>query len=84
MARVPPLAGAATHREDEQDGAIPVAVIGHHFWHSRFLSDPAVVGQRVSLGGIDHTVVGVMPEGFGFPVNHGVWTPLARLDFRPG
>jgi len=76
MARVPPLLGRPLIEEDEQDGAIPVVVIGHQFWHSRFLSDPAIVGQRVSLGGIVHTVVGVMPEEFGFPVNHGIWTPL--------
>ena len=33
--------------EDEQEGAIPVVVIGHDVWHSRFLSDPAIVGRRV-------------------------------------
>ncbi len=32
--------------------------------------------MHVRLGGTDHTVVGVMPEDFGFPVNHRLWTPL--------
>ncbi len=79
MTRVPPLMGRPLIEEDEHDGAIPVVVIGHHLWHSKFSSDPQVVGQRVSLGGIQHTVVGVMPKEFGFPVNHGIWTPL-RVD----
>jgi predicted permease len=33
----------------------------------------------VKLGTAQTTIVGVMPEGFGFPVNHRIWTPL-RVD----
>ena len=76
LARVPPLLGRPLVAEDEREGALPVVVIGYDVWQSRFLADPAVVGQHVRLGGTDHTVVGVMPEDFGFPVNHRLWTPL--------
>ena len=33
----------------------------------------------VKLGTATATIVGVMPEGFGFPVNERIWTPL-RVD----
>jgi hypothetical protein len=36
-------------------------------WKTRFDSDPRVVGRVVKLGSVTATVVGVMPEGFGFP-----------------
>ncbi len=79
LARVPPLLGRPLVEEDERDSAIPVVVIGYDVWESRFSADPAVVGHRVRLGSTVHTVVGVMPEGFAFPVNHRFWTPL-RAD----
>jgi putative ABC transport system permease protein len=53
-----------------------VVVIGYDVWQSRFASDRGVIGQTVRLGGILYTVVGVMPEGFAFPVNHRYWIPL--------
>jgi putative ABC transport system permease protein len=53
-----------------------VVVIGHDVWRSRFASDPAVIGHTVRLGEVLHTVVGVMPEGFAFPLNHRFWIPL--------
>ncbi len=81
--RVPPLLGRPLIEEDEQVGAEPVVVIGYHLWHSRFLADPAILGRQVALGGTPHTIVGVMPEEFAFPVSHGIWTPL-RLDSAPG
>jgi predicted permease len=68
--------------EDERSGASPAVVIGYSVWQSTFAADPGIVGQQVQLGGVSHTVVGVMPRGFGFPRNHQYWTPLkaAPLD----
>jgi predicted permease len=76
LARVRPLLGRPLEEEDERDGAEPVAVIGHGLWQSGFSSDPAVLGQRIQVGGTPHIVVGVMPEGFRFPLNQRLWTPL--------
>jgi predicted permease len=79
VARVPPLLGRHFNDEDERKGAAPVAVIGYTVWRSRFAGQPDVVGRTIRLGATPHTVIGVMPEGFAFPVNNRIWTPL-RLD----
>jgi predicted permease len=76
VARVGPLLGRPLVADDEHAGAGPVVVIGYDLWRSRFMGDPAVVGRRVRLDGAVHTVVGVMPAGFQFPVNHNLWVPL--------
>lgn len=76
VARVPPLLGRPLLDSDEVEGAPPVVVIGYREWHQRFEADPAVIGREVRLDGTVHTVVGVMPEGFRLPVNHGFWTAL--------
>ena len=81
MARVPPLRGRVLVEQDEQPGAPQVVVIGYDAWQSRFAGDPAIVGQEIRIGRDVHTIVGIMPEGFGFPVNHQYWIPL-RLDPR--
>ncbi len=83
---VPPLLGRHLVSADERPGAAPVAVIGHEVWRRRFAGDPGIVGREIRLGRRVHTVVGVMPVGYGFPVDQGLWTPL-RLDplaFAPG
>lgn len=54
----------------------PVAVIGHEAWQRLFDGDPSAVGRTVRLGTEHAAVVGVMPPGFGFPVNAQIWTPL--------
>jgi predicted permease len=86
LARVPALLGRTLTEADERAGAPPVAVLGHDVWRARFGSDPGVVGRAVRLGGAHATVVGVMPEGFAFPVAHGAWIPLrlTPLDHAPG
>lgn len=85
LARVPPLLGRTLLADDERSGAAPVVVIGYDTWQSRFAADPAALGQTIRLGDTLHTVVGVMPEGFAFPVSHGFWTPLPadRSDSLP-
>lgn len=80
VARVAPRLGRFLVEDDEQAGAPPVGVIGYNVWRSRFAADPEVIGRRVQLDGTFHTVTGVMPQGFAFPVNDQFWTPLRATD----
>jgi putative ABC transport system permease protein len=80
IARVPPLLGRPLTPDDELGSAGPVVVIGYDVWTDRFGSDLSVIGRRVRMGHGSHTVVGVMPQGFGFPVAHALWAPLRLND----
>ena len=62
--------------EDERPGAPPVLVIGYDEWQRRFDGDARILGRTVRLGETVHSIVGVMPAGFGFPIRHGYWVPL--------
>src|SRR5918993_1230454 len=56
-----------------------VVVIGHGLWQRRFGGDPGVVGRDVVLDNAPSTVVGVMPEGFRYPLDYDeveFWAPL--------
>jgi predicted permease len=75
-----PLMGRVLVEADERPGAPSVAVIGYDVWRRRFGSDPAVLGRSVQLGTDHVTVVGVMREGFAFPIAHDVWTPLRVVN----
>jgi predicted permease len=80
-----PLMGRVLSPDDEQPSAPAVAVIGHDLWRTRFGGDPNVIGRTVQLGSDTATIVGVMREGFAFPVSHELWVPLktAVLDQAP-
>ena len=79
ITKVPPLLGRPLLDADERIGAPAVLVIGFTVWQSRFGSDQSVIGREVRLGNTPHTIVGVMPEGYAFPVNDHYWVPL-RLN----
>jgi predicted permease len=79
MARVAPMLGRTLREEDEQPGEPWVVVIGHRLWMTHFDGAPGVLGRAVKLGTTTATIVGVMPEGFGFPETQRIWMPL-RVD----
>jgi putative ABC transport system permease protein len=85
VAQGQPLIGRVLTPADEQPAAPAVAVIGHELWTTRFGSDPNVLGRTVQLGAEHPTIVGVMRDGFAFPVAHEMWVPLkiAGLDQAP-
>jgi predicted permease len=76
VTNVPPLMGRPLLESDEQPGALPVAVLGYSVWQGRFAGRSDIVGQTVQLGTTATTIVGVMPEGYAFPINHRLWMPL--------
>jgi len=65
--RVEPALGRVFGPEEDVAGRDAVAVLSHALWQRRFGGDPTVVGRTVELDGSSTTVLGVMPEGFGFP-----------------
>jgi putative ABC transport system permease protein len=81
IAPTPPLLGRVLSAADEAAGAPPVLVLGYGIWQTRFVSDSSVIGRSVQLGDTYATVVGVMREGFAFPVSHEAWTPLKLAAF---
>ncbi len=55
------LLGRTFTLEDGQPGRNNVAVISFGLWQTRFGGDPGVIGRKVILDAVDHTVVGVLP-----------------------
>ena len=55
----------------------PVAVISHDLWTRRFGAAEGALGATLSIDGTAHTIVGIAPEGFGFPGDARVWFPFA-------
>ncbi|MGH7475251.1 MAG: ABC transporter permease [Longimicrobiales bacterium] len=86
LARVPPLLGRPLLESDERQGAPDVVVIGEEVWRNRFAAEADIIGRTIRLGTTSHTVVGVMPSAFRFPLNHQYWLPLRlnAADYAPG
>src|SRR6478672_4551202 len=65
---VQPMLGRGFTKEDAKNEGDRVVVLTYPLWKSAFGSDPKIIGQRVTLSGRPHTVIGVMPQGWKFPV----------------
>ena len=60
--------------EDDIPSAPPVAMISSRYWHTRFATDPAIVGRTIRANNVVVTVIGVIAPEF-----TGVQQPLAEL-----
>ena len=76
LAGVAPALGRTIGDEDERPGATPVLVIGYDEWQRRFKGEAGVIGRTMRVDETLHTIVGVMPKGFGFPIRNAYWIPL--------
>ena len=67
---------------EDQAGKDHLIVLSHRLWQDKFDGDAGIVGQMITLGGVDRQVVGVMPPGFAYPdAATQFWIPL-HLDPR--
>ena len=53
--------------EEDQPGHAQVVVLTDSLWRNRFGADSSIVGKKIRLDGLPHTVVGVLPSWFRFP-----------------
>ena len=75
---VAPLIGTGFGAEDERPGRTLPLVLGYRAWRDHFGSDPGVLGRNATVNGENGVIVGVMPEGFLFPLEAEVWLPLRQ------
>ena len=76
LVAVRPQLGRPFTEADAIAGAPAVILVGHDLWRDRLGSDPSVLGRVVRVNGRPAQIVGVMPRGFGFPLDEQVWSPL--------
>jgi putative ABC transport system permease protein len=86
---VEPLKGRVFTQQEGGQGRDDVVIISARLWERRFNSDPTIVGNKISLNGRPHTVVGIMPRKFDFPLplfnvqgsrfasRPDIWKPIA-------
>ena len=66
--QIPTPLGRGLTRDDENVERPRVAVISEQVWRERLGGDPAVLGRVLTLDGIAHTIVGVLPRAYALPV----------------
>ena len=77
---VNPLLGRGFARDEEKPGT-HVVVLSHQTWQSVFGGASDIVGRAITLDHARYTVIGVMPQGFQFPIQKpepALWTSLAE------
>jgi putative ABC transport system permease protein len=84
--RVEPLLGRGFVPADEGPSMPRLAVLSHGFWQRRFGGEESAIGQRISIGGALHEVIGVTPPDFAFPnpridVFTLMWAEYSGRDF---
>ncbi|MDW8239888.1 MAG: ABC transporter permease, partial [Acidobacteriota bacterium] len=74
---ISPQRGRPFIADDEILGKNQVALVSDRLWKQNFGHDPNIIGRDITLDGIRHTIVGIMPAGFGYPGQTDVWVPRA-------
>ena len=73
---VAPILGRGFREGDDRPGADPIILLSEHMWRDRYAQSPGIVGAVIRANGAFRTVIGVMPERFGFPIRQDIWMPL--------
>lgn len=88
---VSPLMGRVFTPEEDA-GRAQVAVLSYPTWRGRFHGAAQILGSRIQLDRKPYVVIGVMPQGFEFPLVAGqlnrteVWVPasITRSELESG
>jgi len=80
---VVPVLGRWFTPEENSPGAAGgsnAAILSYQAWQQYFGADPAIVGRGIELDHAPYTIVGVMPQGFQYPIDErpiDVWITIA-------
>jgi predicted permease len=70
-----PVRGRAFGADDVKPGVRGTAILSWGLWQRQF-GGADVIGTTISLSANPYQIIGVMPNGFGFPDRSDVWVPM--------
>ncbi len=74
---VQPMIGRPFTKEEEAPGKDHVVVLSFGLWQRRYAADRSILGKAIRINQESYTVIGVMPQGFAFPVaQQKLWVPI--------
>lgn len=84
-AGVSPFAGRLLVPADSTNSE-HVVVLSYGFWKRTYGGSTSLVGAKIDLNLVPHTVVGIAPPGFGFPAETqaDAWTPIPAAMLAGG
>lgn len=79
-----PYRGRLFTAVETEPGAEATIVLAYGLWRSRFGGDPAIVGQTLVLDERPYVVIGILPEGFGYPSREvEAYVPMGSIPGLP-
>ena len=81
LLRVQAALGRTFTAEDDKNGSPLTVVLSDRLWKQHYNADPGIIGSVITLNSKSYTVIGVMPQGFQFPVRSEpveLWTTFAN------
>lgn len=82
MLAVQPQLGRVFLTGEDVSGRDRVVLISDALWRRRYSADPQIVGRAISIDGLAHEVVGVLPASFHFPKLSDLY-PITTVQDRP-
>src|SRR4029453_7695211 len=80
MLGIQPILGRQIRPEEDTPGGPPVIILSHGVWQRRYASDPSVIGRTITVNGVPHTIIAVMPPKFQFPERSQLWIAQAPIE----
>ncbi|HEY2380934.1 MAG TPA: ABC transporter permease [Terriglobia bacterium] len=82
---IQPLIGRNFTSKEDQRGAQQVVMLGEDFWKRRFAADKNVLGQTLTLNGLNYTIIGVVPSAIRMErafnsFFNDVFTPIGQYE----
>jgi len=81
--RVQPIMGRDFTAADGKKGAAPVVLLGYGYWKQYLGSSLDFSSLHLKIDNAVFSVIGVLPEGFQFPSDTGLWVAADRDGENP-
>lgn len=78
-----PTLGRGFVRDDMLPGSDRAVILSHGFWVEAMGGDPGVLGRSMTLEGLQHTIIGVLPAGWRHPADRTGFDIMVPLQAEP-